>query len=179
MAKGFRSGGLDGSFLIGLMDLNNRKCLECGQPILSEQAKVFCSTLCRNRANGRKAIKDPADFWAKVQKLPNGCWLWLGNRNKRCGYFKRGPAHRYAYHLVLVQIFLNVCCCRVNDFPELQAAKTAAQISGAVVAFPVSRLRLNCCFLIFSANSMPGIVTAAVSNRLNPSIGRKRCFIRR
>jgi len=69
---------------------------------------------------------------------------------------------------VLVQIFLNVCCCRVNDFPELQAAKTAAQISGAVVAFPVSRLRLNCCFLIFSANSMPRIVTAAVSNRLNP-----------
>ena len=43
----------------------------------------------------------------------------------------------------------------------------------------VSGLRLNCCFLIFSANSMPRIVTAAVSNRLNPSIGRIRCFIRR
>jgi hypothetical protein len=50
---------------------------------------------------------------------------------------------------------------------------------GAVVACPVSGLRLNCCFLIFSANSMPRIVTAAVSNRLNPSIGRIRCFIRR
>jgi hypothetical protein len=34
-------------------------------------------------------------------------------------------------------------------------------------------------FLIFSANSMPRIVTAAVSNRLNPSIGRMRCLIRR
>ena len=34
-------------------------------------------------------------------------------------------------------------------------------------------------FLIFSANSMPRIVTAAVSNRLNPSIGRTRCFIQR
>jgi hypothetical protein len=45
--------------------------------------------------------------------------------------------------------------------------------------FLVSGLRLNCCFLIFSANSMPRIVTAAVSNRLNPSIGRIRCFIRR
>ena len=35
---------------------------------------------------------------------------------------------------------------------RLYAANTAAQISGAVVAFPVSGLRLNCCFLIFSAN---------------------------
>ena len=48
---------------------------------------------------------------------------------------------------------------------------TAAQISGAVVACPISGLRLNCCFLTFSASSMPRIVTAAVSNRLNPSIG--------
>src|SRR6516225_109211 len=80
---------------------------------------------------------------------------------------------------VLVQIFLNVCCCRVNDFPELQAAGTAAQISGAVAAFPVTALRLNWCFLIFAASSMPRIATAAVSNRLNPSIGRTRCFIRR
>ena len=63
-------------------------------------------------------------------------------------------------------------------FARLQA-KTAAHISGAVIAFPVSGLRLNCCFLIFSANSMPRIVTAAVSNRLNPSIGLTRCFIRR
>jgi hypothetical protein len=29
---------------------------------------------------------------------------------------------------------------------------TAAQISGAVVACPISGLKLNCCFLIFSAN---------------------------
>jgi hypothetical protein len=62
---------------------------------------------------------------------------------------------------------------------RFHAASTAAQVSGAVVAFPVSGLRLNCCFLIFSASSMPRIVTAAVSNRLNPSIGLTRCFIRR
>ena len=61
----------------------------------------------------------------------------------------------------------------------IQAARTAVQIPGAVVACPVSGLRLNCCFLIFSASSMPRIVTAAVSNRLNPSIGLTRCFIRR
>src|SRR5580692_6285178 len=52
-------------------------------------------------------------------------------------------------------------------FARLQA-KTAAHISGAVVACPVSGLRLNCCFLIFFANSMPRIVTAAVSTLLRP-----------
>ena len=80
---------------------------------------------------------------------------------------------------VLVQILLSVCFCLARRLCRFYAARTAAQISGAVVAFPVSGLRLNCCFLIFSANSMPRIVTAAVSNRLNPSIGRIRCFIRR
>jgi hypothetical protein len=60
-----------------------------------------------------------------------------------------------------------------------QAARTAAQISGALAALPVIDLWLNCCFFIFAASSMPRIVTAAVSNRLNPSIGRTRCFILR
>ena len=51
------------------------------------------------------------------------------------------------------------------------AASTAAEVSGAVVSLPVRGLRLNWCFLIFSASSMPRMVTAAVSNRWNPSIG--------
>jgi hypothetical protein len=34
--------------------MNNRTCLECGQPILSKHAKVFCSSLCHNRALSRK-----------------------------------------------------------------------------------------------------------------------------
>src|SRR5689334_15734264 len=51
---------------------------------------------------------------------------------------------------------------------RFQAARSAVQIPGALVACPVSGLRLNCCFLIFSAISMPRIVTAAVSNRLKP-----------
>ena len=41
MAKGSHSGGLDGSFLIGLMGWNNKTCLECGQPILSRWAKMW------------------------------------------------------------------------------------------------------------------------------------------
>ena len=44
---------------------------------------------------------------------------------------------------VLVQIFLSVCFCPVNDFPDFRPAKTLAHISGAVVAFPFSGLRLN------------------------------------
>src|SRR5271165_2902405 len=43
---------------------------------------------------------------------------------------------------VLVQIFLSVCLWRAR-FSRLQAAKTTAHISGAVIAFPVSGLRLN------------------------------------
>jgi hypothetical protein len=76
------------------MDLNNKKCLECGQPILSRQAKMFCSTLCRNRANGRKVIKGPADFWTKVQKLKNLCWLWLAKGKKRTDILKEPISRR-------------------------------------------------------------------------------------
>jgi len=35
---------------------------------------------------------------------------------------------------------------------RFQAASTAAHISEAVIAFPVSGLRLNCCFFIFAAS---------------------------
>jgi hypothetical protein len=41
---------------------------------------------------------------------------------------------------------------------QASGRQDTAHISGAVVAFPVSGLRLNCCFLIFSASSMPRIV---------------------
>ena len=56
-----------------------------------------------------------------------------------------------------MQILLSVCFALASGLLRLYTAKTAAQSSGAVVAFPVSGLRLNCCFLIFSANSMPRI----------------------
>ena len=80
---------------------------------------------------------------------------------------------------VLVQIFLRVCFCpgekalqslgREDQCPEFR--------SGG--CFSGQWFEVDCCFLIFSANSMPRIVTDAVSNRLNPSIGLTRCFIRR
>src|SRR5208283_2021295 len=74
---------------------------------------------------------------------------------------------RRAIGRVVVQILLSVCICLARRLSRFQAAKTAVQIPGAVVACPVSGLRLNCCFLIFSASSMPRIVTAA------PSLTRK------
>src|SRR4051812_25519233 len=62
---------------------------------------------------------------------------------------------------VLVQIFDTCMFLPSEKLCRFQAARTTAQSSGAVIACPVSGLRLNCCFLIFSANSMPRIVTAA------------------
>src|SRR5271166_3324440 len=75
---------------------------------------------------------------------------------------------RRAIGRVLVQILLSVCICLARRLSRFQAAKTAVQIPGAVVACPVSGLRLNCCFLIFSASSMPRIVTAASLESLEP-----------
>src|ERR1700746_1445586 len=72
---------------------------------------------------------------------------------------------------VLVQFPINGCSFWQNDFSGFYAARTSAQSARTVTGFLVSSLRLNWFFLIFSANSMPRIVTAAVSNRLNPSIG--------
>jgi len=44
-----------------------------------------------------------------------------------------------------------------------------------MVLHPPSLPVFNCPFLIFSVNSIPEIVTTALPNRLNPSIGRIRC----
>jgi hypothetical protein len=60
-----------------------------------------------------------------------------------------------------------------------QAASAALHSSDMVALHPPSLLVLNWPFLIFSANSIPLMVTAAFSNRLNPSIGRIRCLTRR
>ena len=57
-----------------------------------------------------------------------------------------------------------------------QAASAAFHNSDIVAFRPPSLPVLYCPFLIFSANSIPEIVTAAFSNRLNPSMGRVRCF---
>ena len=59
------------------------------------------------------------------------------------------------------------------------AATTAVQMAGIVVGRPDSLPTLNCCFRILLPVQFPLIVTAAVWNRLNPSIGRIRCFTRR
>src|SRR5450755_529265 len=57
-----------------------------------------------------------------------------------------------------------------------QAASAAFHSSVIVALHPPSLPVLNCPFLIFSASSIPEIVTTALSNRLNPSICRIRCF---
>ena len=52
------------------------------------------------------------------------------------------------------------------------AARAACQISGILAVRPPSLPILNCPFLIFSANSMPPIATAAVRKLFKPSIAQ-------
>ncbi len=60
---------------------------------------------------------------------------------------------------------------------QAASAASAAFHSSVIVALhPPSLPALNCLFLSFSASSIPEIVTAALSNRLKPSMGRIRCF---
>jgi hypothetical protein len=66
-----------------------------------------------------------------------------------------------------------------KNYLQGYAARTATQMSGAATGLPGKVPILNCCFRIFSASSIPLIVIVAVSNRLNPSIGRTRCLMRR
>src|SRR5215831_11100332 len=68
---------------------------------------------------------------------------------------------------------------RIGALDRDQAASAAFHCSDMAALAPPSLPVLNCPFLIFSANSIPPIVTTALSNRLNPSIGRIRCFTRR
>src|SRR5260370_36689783 len=64
----------------------------------------------------------------------------------------------------------------LSELRWAQAASAAFHNSDIVAFRPPSLPVLYCPFLIFSANSIPEIVTAALSNRLNPSMGRIRCF---
>jgi hypothetical protein len=77
---------------------------------------------------------------------------------------------------VLVQTFVRGKLRRTNravcDYAAITAVQMAGIMDGLAGSFPI----LNCCFLIFAASSIPLIVTAAVWNRLKPSIGRIRCF---
>jgi hypothetical protein len=59
------------------------------------------------------------------------------------------------------------------------AAKAACQISGMLAIIPPSLPIWNCPFLIFSANSIPLITTAAVWEFFRPTITRMRCLTRR
>jgi hypothetical protein len=56
------------------------------------------------------------------------------------------------------------------------AASTAFQMAGAPLPLRRSLRRLNCPFRIRRSSSIPAIVTAAVLNHLNPSIGPMRDF---
>ena len=83
---------------------------------------------------------------------------------------------------VLVQTRIRTECrlgVAAVSIGKTQAASAAFHSSERVAIRIPSLPVLNWRFLIFSANSIPLMVIAALSNRLNPSIGRIRCFTRR
>ena len=69
--------------------------------------------------------------------------------------------------------------CLVDQEYSAYATRAAGQISGIVAVGPQSLPILNCPFLIFSANLIPLMTTAAVLKLFSPSIGPSRCFTRR
>jgi len=82
-------------------------CPTCGKSFLPrvDRNNQFCSVPCR-RFPGRKSpdFDNVALFWEKVQKDPDGCWLWTGSKNNK-GYGqvtvrnRAVLAHRYSYEL--------------------------------------------------------------------------------
>jgi hypothetical protein len=64
-----------------------------------------------------------------------------------------------------------------HNLPGIMLPTPLHHVCGVVACIPMKLSRLNWSF--FSANSMPQIVTVAVSNHLNPIIDRIRCLIRR
>lgn len=60
-------------------------------------------------------------FWSRVQRVPDGCWLWLGKgRLRNYGFFTFGGerlAHRAAYLLANGSIDKQLCVCHKCDNP--------------------------------------------------------------
>lgn len=57
-----------------------KACGMCGAAITGRGATAYCSHACyveKSRQNAAETLV--ARFWAKVQKTPQGCWLWTGN----------------------------------------------------------------------------------------------------
>jgi hypothetical protein len=85
----------------------------------TEGAEIHPEDLYRSRGatsgdtgRYRPELTEAERFWAKVDRAgPEGCWLWLGQRNAwGYGHFRRTPmpgtyvtvkAHRFAYTLLV------------------------------------------------------------------------------
>ena len=110
----------------------HRNCLVCGAPFVTRQSRVdegfglYCGKPCSNKA---RAVPEADRFWALVDRTGDGCWLWLGARDKDgYGLFalrERGQtvAHRWIYQQVHGSLdasikVLHHCdnppCCRLD-----------------------------------------------------------------
>lgn len=101
------------------------KCRVCGEDVTEGlRQSRYCSDACRESAErekfrlrsaeqyasnpsksrrvylGRRGTEEE-HFWIKVQKIPGGCWNWLGGTSRGYGIFRGVKAHRWSYeHLV-------------------------------------------------------------------------------
>ncbi len=85
-------------------------CATCGRPMFVAPSRVryFRRLYCDRSCKARDRIPAGDRFWSKVDKSPNGCWLWVGSLSS-AGYGtfnlgRRGDgyalAHRYSYESV-------------------------------------------------------------------------------
>lgn len=75
-------------------------CPRCGTPFVRKQDRKRCSRAC-DLESRRLAEAGHAKFWAKVDKRPDGCWVWTGTSYEGYGYIRRAGVtqrvYRWAY----------------------------------------------------------------------------------
>ena len=92
-------------------------CLFCNSP-KKEKAKM-CRT-CYKNGHNRKPIEERIE---KFVEIDNGCWMWLGSKDK-LGYGRilryEGSwlAHRIVYELLIGSIPSNLELCHTCDIPS-------------------------------------------------------------
>lgn len=124
-----RLGHVRGQPLAFLMNHNKRlakkACAICGKPV-SLSRNAYCGNECAAEA---RRVPLSERLWAKVDKSPNGCWIWTGCRNPG-GYGQVGDgngglalAHRVSWQITKGEIpdglfVLHRCDVRACVNPE-------------------------------------------------------------
>jgi hypothetical protein len=107
-----------------------RTCEQCGASFLARKHQIeigngrYHNRSCAAKGRGANNPRlTPERFWAKVNKLPSGCWEWTGATNKG-GYgilhtlaYDSQKAHRLAWELTHGPIPDGLLICHHCDNP--------------------------------------------------------------